>query len=175
MFNCTKCFGLFISTLPTAQPNSGGKYQAICADGSPHSFDANVSYLPNGSSGSGQSNWWACNLCATLFYAGNNVGVCPVHHHDHTDSGDYTLNMKQGAQGNWWWCSNCYNLFFSPDDIDTGFCAKTNGPHARDPENQYFLNPSGGQPGWFHYSNCQCLYFGQTNKAGRMPEGWCAY
>jgi hypothetical protein len=173
MFNCTKCRGLVDSSLPAVQAPNGTNKQAICAGGGPHDLDTRGEYLPNSSSGSGQPNWWACNLCATVFFAGNGLGVCSVKHHDHTGSGDYLPIFKGGGgQAGWWQCSNCSNLFFSPNGTNIGVCAN-GGEHVLDPELTYslssFVGQSGGQAEWYYCNQCRCLYFGPSNKAGACP------
>ena len=118
----------------------------------------------------GQTGWRCCPQCQGLFFAGNNMGVCPTHSDD--GSANYILSGDRPASGTWqadWkWCSKCQCLFFQSA---TNSCA-AGGLH-NDGGGNYVLPTSafsGGQPQWRWCYKCQCLFYtGQT--FGGCPAG----
>ena len=89
-----------------------------------------------------QSNWRWCNKCQTLFYAGNNLGVCPAGG-THNDSGsdNYELPDSGSGQPNWRWCNQCQTLFYAGNNL--GVCPHT---HNDSGSENYVLSTSGSGP-----------------------------
>lgn len=66
-----------------------------------------------------QYNWFWCNKCQGLTFAGNeSSGGCPAGgQHDHAGSGNYMLLVNEPAsptcQSDWQWCNKCQGLSFA--------------------------------------------------------------
>jgi hypothetical protein len=116
-----------------------------------------------------QSNWQFCKKCEGLFFAGNNLGVCPAGGtHDDSASGGYVLSddLVSGGQSDWLLCSQCQGLFFAGNNL--GVCPTHSDTGSRD----YALPQlaGSGQPGWKFCSKCQGLFFAENN-LGICPAG----
>jgi hypothetical protein len=113
-----------------------------------------------------QSDWRWCNKCQGLFFAGNNLGVCPAGGtHNDSGSGDYTLDFSSisggGYQSEWSWCNKCQDLFFAGNNL--GVCA-AGGTHSDSGSADYVLLTSGaGQSNWRWCNKCQDLFFAGNN------------
>jgi hypothetical protein len=124
-----------------------------------------------------QSNWQFCYQCGGLFFAGHNLGVCPVGGgaaHDASQSGGYALSFSSsvpvtGTQSDWQYCKKCQGIFFAGDG--SGFCPATKGAHEAGGGSGYALNQSGnGQAGWKYCLNCHGLFFAASSR-NVCPEG----
>jgi hypothetical protein len=108
-----------------------------------------------------QSDWRWCNKCQGLFFAGNNLGLCPAGGtHNDSGSGNYALNTSGSGQSNWRWCRQCQGLFFAGNNL--GACPSHS--HNDVGSGNYVLRTSGsGQSNWRWCNKCQGLFYGGNN------------
>ncbi|SPF37500.1 hypothetical protein SBA4_2010005 [Candidatus Sulfopaludibacter sp. SbA4] len=116
-----------------------------------------------------QSNWQFCKKCEGLFFAGNNLGLCPAGGtHDDSASGGYALGNSGAGQSNWNWCNKCQGLFFA--GVNLGVCPAHS--HSNVGSGNYVLPNSGaGQSGWRWCDKCQGLFFPAGSDLGVCAAG----
>lgn len=125
-----------------------------------------------------QNNWWWCNKCQGLTFAGGLVpGMCQAGgQHDHGGSGEYTLVHDEAAapgQNNWRWCSKCQGLTFAGNP-SLGACP-VGGQHDHTGSGNYSVVQNSatapGQPNWRWCTKCQGLTFAGNPSLGPCPAG----
>jgi hypothetical protein len=139
-----------------------------------------------------QADWGWCSKCQGLYYVNSVHSVCPYDavfgRHGQLKSFEYFVFYNQNETGNpywqtdWAWCGACAGLFFANGNPSAGSCPSLDGygPHINSGWN-YTLGHSGAvysgmQDGWFHCSQCQGIFFGDTNtRAGVCPLDNSAY
>jgi hypothetical protein len=116
-----------------------------------------------------QNNWWWCNKCQGLWFAGNPTSVCPAGDaHTQAGSGVYELPNSGSGQSNWRWCNLCQGLFFVGNNT-LGVCPAHS--HSDAGSGDYVLSTSGsGQSNWRWCSKCQGLWFA-GNPTSVCPAG----
>jgi hypothetical protein len=145
---------------------------------------------PQAATADPQGDWAWCSKCQGLYYVNSEYSVCPYGavfgRHGQLKSFEYFVFYQNEGnsywQTDWAWCQACAGLFFSDGQPSAGSCPSLDGygPHLNSGWN-YTLGHSGAvysgaQDGWFHCSQCQGIFFGDTNtRAGVCPLDNSAY